>query len=172
MLLQKRCTLSFSTTIRCKKYNNFVVQELEYIYSLYTTISSKKFNKFVVLESEYIYLLYTTIRCNKYSRNVPGNGTLLNVVEFTTKTFAVCSEGLDTVDHFSSSQGVFVLLFFLHIVKWNVVVSLFYLQFLPAIECSAAPHAVDHCNPSQGAVVSMHFHCNFTANIGSVRHFT
>ena len=75
--------------ISSKIYDGFVVLEFEYIYSLYTTISSKKYDKFVVLESEYIYLLYTTVRCNKYNRSLSGNGTLRNVVEFTTKTFAV-----------------------------------------------------------------------------------
>ena len=43
------------TTISSKKYDNFVVLELEYIYLLYTTISSKKYDNFVVLELEYIY---------------------------------------------------------------------------------------------------------------------
>ena len=75
--------------ISSKIYDRFVVLELEYIYLLYTTISSKKYDKFVILQSKYIYLLYTTVRCYKYDRNLPGNGTLQNVVEFTTKTFAV-----------------------------------------------------------------------------------
>ena len=79
-----------STTVSSKKYDNFFVLELEYIYLLYTTISSKKYANFVILELEYIYSLYITISSKKYDRNCPGNVTLRNVVLFTTKTFAVC----------------------------------------------------------------------------------
>ena len=50
------------------------------------------FNRMPSFYSRIRYLLYTTVRCNKYDRNVPGNGTLRNVVEFMTKTFAVQDE--------------------------------------------------------------------------------
>ena len=70
-LSYKRCNLTLSTTISSKKYDNFVVLELEYMYSFYTpTVLKSTYNNFVVLQLEYDYLLYTTISSKKYDNFV------------------------------------------------------------------------------------------------------
>ena len=42
------------------------------------------------------------------------------------------------------------------------------MQLLPAVYNSQKLYTVDHCSLNQIAVVSLHFHCSFTAKVSSV----
>ena len=52
-------------------------------------------------------------------------------------------------------------------VRMNAFEFLQYLQFLPPINCSGTMYAVVHCSQMNIAVISLYFHCTFTAKVCS-----
>ena len=56
-------------------------------------------------------------------------------------------------------------------VRMNAFEFLQYLQFVPPINCSGTMYAVVHCSQMNIAVISLYFHCTFTAKVCSVGHY-